>query len=374
MKLTLFTAAVAAGVVAIASLAFWWGWSEKADRAPGVVGADTLNSVPIASSADRPGTARGGSAESPVAQLPLPRNNIGWVEKLSDATDLFSFVGDALPLALSGDGNARFFVGQAVQACSGTALLYRKFADPSARFEALQRDDDGSIEAVAARDLVRAQFERCKRFIHEDAFAHLPSREGGYPASYWFDLALESGSSLAKIQRAGEHLRADGTMVSGPGISAETQRAISDLRESLLTGDPVAINSVAYAIAFPAISGGSNTPIALMILACQQGLDCSTSASPEAGACLGFGVCADGETTIDRIKRDLGMEHYAEAYAKAQQFLDAIERQDEEAVSALLQLRGPPRGPIGLAAPARVRLWPSALSPEPQALRSSRQR
>lgn len=210
----LFTATVAASVVAIVSLVFWWGWSGRGDRTPGVVGARTLNPVSVASRADRPRTARGGAAEGAVARLPLPRNNIGWVEKLSDATDLFSFVGDALPLALSGDGNARFFVGQAIQTCSGTALLYRKFADPSARFEAMQRDTDGSIEAVAARDLVRAQFERCKRFIHEDAFAHLPPR----------------GSSLAKIQRAGEHLRAEGTTVSGPGISAEKQRMCRGLR------------------------------------------------------------------------------------------------------------------------------------------------
>ena len=108
------------------------------------------------------------------------------------------------------------------------------------------------------------------------------------------------------------------------------------MRGALLSGNAQAISQVGASLNNPGISGDGMHSVALLLAACQMGIDCSTSNPSYAGSCVSQGTCIEGERFEDMLQRNMGPERYAKVFALAADFRGAVERRDELALEKFI--------------------------------------
>jgi hypothetical protein len=103
--------------------------------------------------------------------------------------------------------------------------------------------------------------------------------------------------------------------------------------------DPAALFQVGRLLSDGNASSDPLQGFALSIAACNMGYDCSTNNSDIFHGCATQGQCPLGATYADTIKKLVGEEGYAQAYARAQQIQDAMARDDINALHQFGQLK-----------------------------------
>jgi hypothetical protein len=182
-----------------------------------------------------------------------------------------------------------------------------------------------------------AEYQRCSRLLHEDPFAELPQRPGGYTVGYWISRATESGQPLALVEKAISSLPA------ATRDSDEAEGARGEAREMLvkatLSGNPDALLLMGF------MMRGSNDPerelqgAAWMLAGCQAGADCGfDSAIVPIWMCYDGGdvQCPPGMDVETMLGRALSPAEFAQAHARYERISAALRARDAEAMSAQL--------------------------------------
>jgi hypothetical protein len=261
--------------------------------------------------------------------------------RFAQATDYVAFIQSVLASAQAGNARAQFLIGQAVQFCRGESLLYKNEADPRAAFEkSLSTWKGRAADNELLKEASRRDFLRCERMIREDPFAALPSRDSpGYAASYWEDEAIRNGDPLAKAARAAK-LLGGLDLENGQNARDAISAARTLLASAIVSGDPGALARASLTMADRRLAPDARLSVALMLVACQRGMDCSVTNRMFFGDCLATGKCSAGEQYADIVLRGLGAEAFASADATAQRIRAAIQNGDQSAIEQLLAVQG----------------------------------
>lgn len=102
------------------------------------------------------------------------------------------------------------------------------------------RESVSGPEIEAFKTQQRLEFSRCEPFLHEDPFASLEKREGGYPAEYWNALALANKDPLAISERL-IHGLAGLSESRSQDVEQRARSLEQDLRFVVMSKDPWAI-------------------------------------------------------------------------------------------------------------------------------------
>jgi hypothetical protein len=234
-----------------------------------------------------------------------------WRREFEESHDLFSLVRAAAPEGLRGNGAASLVVAKVLIVC---IPIHRQFAhsqDPDADFKSYW---DGMTHAPEwVHEKASTDFNRCKGFLSGDAFAGLPTRDGGYEAiGYWNTQAVANNDPTAQALNAGALLPTD------------VESAQESINKAVRSRDPGALFQVGQLLSDGHASSDRLQGFAVALAACDLGADCSGG--------------RNGTPYSDTIKKAVGESGYAQAYARAQAFEDALSKGDAGRVQEFVKL------------------------------------
>jgi hypothetical protein len=304
------------------------GASGMADQLVGSVAAPYL----VAKSS--PGGSRSAANGKPV-------NNVSartWAARFRTSSDYFDFIVNAADSAYAGDGRAAFYVGKALLSCALVMKLYSGVGDPQTKFATDLMTLQYAPQWV--RDQRTDEFHRCFRLVHADPFDHLPARADGYPSRYWFDQAVADQDPVAEVTRATDEISRAGAQNSGE-LNAETIDRVQDgIVAAVKSKDPDAIFRVGMLLSNASFSSDPMNGAALALAACDLGYDCSAQNSENVfSTCRTSGACPADANFADYLQQSLGPEKYAEAFARAQEFKEALARNDDPGIRAFTHIK-----------------------------------
>lgn len=288
------------------------------------------------------------STSDPATSLGRATNNsaattatatLSSIRTLATSKDYFAVVKSMLPDAISGRARAQLLIAEALRRCRGMILLYRNAPDPRAALEQTLSTWKGAAQDLElGKNAQRIQFARCERFFVDDPFQGLPPRAAGsYDGDYWASEALKNGDPVALAQDARRRLTARSGEKSVSADSASS--ALAQFATAVASGDPDAIESTASAFQDQSINSSATLQVALMLVACDHGLDCRLGAGQLFGLdCGTSGACSEGDVYGDWAQRNIGSAAYAQAYALAQQLNTAIEGKNLSELTRLLSV------------------------------------
>lgn len=263
-----------------------------------------------------------------------------WEQEFYKSSDYFSFVSRAAVKGLNGDGRAAYFVSKAVAICAPVKIQYERTADPAAAFQA-----EWSARANAPKwllDKAQREFQTCVGMIAKDAFAALPQKPGGYWSSlYWQGEAYAAGDPLAQSVHAGETLSKTQFEKEAGARSASFSSAQLDIDRAIGSKDVSALFQVGQILSDGHYTDSKTQGFVVAIAACEMGYDCSANNAalePYLG-CVPIGTCPPGLNYPDVIKSVVGNNGYADIYAQAQAFEDALSRGDQEVAQGFVRLK-----------------------------------
>ena len=274
-----------------------------------------------------------------------------WNAEYAHATDGYSCVELAAPKALAGDGRASVYVAEVLRRCAGVALdlegssVETKLLEREAQLAAVPNLSGTMRATILSRD--RVQYAFCQRFAGSNAFAALPTRDGGYKhADFWQNLAYQAGDSLALADHAASntHLPNIATDPSSASSVEALDQAQKDLNRAVATSDPAALFEASAVFVPPTLQTIPNQNLVLMLASCNLGYDC-TASNPRLAAyfdCTSTGACAPGYTMEDFLKSYLGSASesgYAQVYAAASNLTEAVKQGDRQAIERYLTLK-----------------------------------
>lgn len=326
MRVKIISACVA-GVAAAAFLLYIHGLHRSATTSAGKSATLRLASNrPISNSRVEPVIARGDKA--PVRAV--SRSPDRWYSLYLSTPDRFTFVSQAARAALAGDGRAAMYVGDAIYDCAFMIQQVKRGVDITAEHQReLERlPQDPSLAGVVS-GLEKEHFERCRRLATMDAFAGLPQREGGYEQPrYWWDLAVQAGDPGAMARNAIEQF------ASGKMPDAQAQEVVN---RAVLSRDPMALFWMGFALSNGQYSTNTDHGMALTLVACEMGYDCSWNnpAIVGASACkYNYNDPCNGYTDWTSFTAaTLGPEKYATVYAQAQELKTYLAAQSDAALA-----------------------------------------
>ncbi|HMN47058.1 MAG TPA: hypothetical protein PKE27_20945 [Povalibacter sp.] len=261
-----------------------------------------------------------------------------WRALYHGSTDRSEFIKMASDAAMRGDGRAAFYVSEALLTCVLVVHTYRGSQNPEAQFAQEKAQYKGPQWGL---DRLERNFRRCISLASEDPFAHLPERAGGYPRQYWFDRALALGDSMAKVNRVAMSLPKLYEDGSEEKKTLTTAQVKADLRDIVLSKDPHAL----YVLGFTLMNGQySSNPfrgVAITLAACDLGFDC-TSDNPDSvnAVCKESWECSPHESFAENMQSQLGTK-YTEVYFMAEEFKEALARNDERAFNRFIEIKAP---------------------------------
>ena len=262
----------------------------------------------------------------------------GWDTTFKASGDYFTFVLKAAKPAYEGNGKAAYYISKALQKCSMIVAIYGSERDPDAALTSQLAN-----APLWAVEMQRKDMQLCRRFLNGNAFEGLPTTsDTSYnKSSYWMELAYRDADPTAQAYHAA-------SMISQSANSPESSRssfqsAQQDINIAALAGEPAAIFEIGTIIS----NGFGRDPIqgfALSLAACDLGYDCAAASNQDYfGACVAAGNCPPGATFSDVVTRSVGVQGYADAYARAQQIKEAISRGDQDEILEYVKLRSPAR-------------------------------
>jgi hypothetical protein len=288
------------------------------------------------------GQGRGGSpvvqanpSQPKVAEVGLEATQ-DWPKEYDKSSDYFDFVSKAAEAAYNGDSKAALFISKALYICTPIQREFAKSRNPQSDF-----DDRWAARSHAPQwvlDKARKDFQACAGFIKGDAFAALPPRSEGYNSiRYWLDKS--ANDPVAQALQAGSAIANTKYEKSSDANTKSLDSAQKSVNSAMESRDPAALFQVGRLLSDGNASSDPLQGFALSIVACNMGYDCSANNSEIFNGCAAQGQCPPGTTYADTIKKLVGEEGYAQAYARAQQIQDALARDDMDALHQFVQLK-----------------------------------
>ena len=261
-----------------------------------------------------------------------------WSNKYFRTEDYFDFVSRAARAAYDGDGRAAHYVADALTACILVSTMVR--TNPDAETEYRRQFVDLPNAPQWVRDVNLKKFSRCEHLGKGDPFQDLPPGKGDYQSpGYWRERALSDGDSLALAQRAARELAqvADATGNRRDII----EHAQADVATSMNSADPESMFSIGSLLGNGRYTRDITRGIAIALAACDLGYDCS-AANPENtfAGCKDSGACPADADYAYFVEQGMGEKAYAQAYAQAQEFKDALVRRDQEEIRKFITIDG----------------------------------
>lgn len=309
-------------------LLMWYRGSQPASVAP-----DPQSVTPARARGHAQAALVGSTAPGPRASASARMNPREWGESFHRAKDRFAFVSSAAAAAYAGDARAQYWIWEALRGCWPLLKSYELSGKGDARAGLqlqLERLSSAPPE-LQLQERETAKFRQCEGFLDSDPFASLPHREKGYPESYWLERSIAEGDVLAGLEAARQANTAIEKMTAQRTAPPAEYR--DDIRQyetqALASRDPEALMQLGFMVMS---AGGpdaetAEAAMALILLACDKGYDCSTS-NPVWGACMaGQQNCTAQGSFIDGLRNSAGPE-YGRIFAKRQDIEDLVWRGD----------------------------------------------
>jgi hypothetical protein len=263
------------------------------------------------------------------------RANRDWGREYGETTNYFGFVSKAAKAALDGDARAALYVSKALYLCL-PIKMYANSTNPPSDFGAYSAAHSHAPQWVL--DKARKDFQSCAGFINNDAFADLPERPGGYNSiAYWTDKA--ANDPVAQALQAGAAIANTNFEKSSDVNAKSLDSAQQSINGAIASRDPTALFQVGQLLSDGHASSDPLQGFALSIAACNLGYDCSANNDELFHGCAARGQCPPGMSYADIVRKAIGDEGYAQAYARAQQIQDAMARDDTNALQQFVQLK-----------------------------------
>jgi hypothetical protein len=275
---------------------------------------------------------------SPLALISKrsPEITTDWVKGYSETNNYFDFVAAAAEAAFQGDNKAALYISKALYICSPIQMQYAHSTDPQSDFDAHWAARTHAPQWAV--DKARKDFQACIGFLKGDAFAGLPARAGGYNSiGYWIEKS--ANDPLAQALQAGSAVADTKYQTSSDLKEKSLDSAQQSINSAVASRDPAALFQVGRLLSDGRASSDPLQGFALSIAACNLGYDCSTNNAELFQGCASQGSCQPGTVYADLIKKAVGDDGYAQAYARAQQIQDAMARDDEGALQKFIQLK-----------------------------------
>jgi hypothetical protein len=265
-----------------------------------------------------------------------PKARPDWTKEYERTSNYFEFVSKAAKAALDGDSKAALYISKSLYICAPIQIQYAHSSDPQSDFDAHWAARTHAPQWAV--DKARKDFQDCIGFINGDAFAGLPARQGGYSSiRYWIEKSADD--PVAQALQAGAAV-ADTTYAASSESKAKSfDAAQQSINSAVASKDPAALFQVGRLLLDGRASDDPLQGFALSIAACNLGYDCSANNADLFRGCASQGTCQPGISYADIIKKAVGDDGYAQAYARAQQIQDAMARDDTAALHALVQLK-----------------------------------
>lgn len=264
-----------------------------------------------------------------------------WTERFRGSGDYSSFVSDALPYAIKGDGRASYYIAVALQSCASIMRKYHGVEDPEALLNAELTSSPKGPQWT--KDLHAANVHRCLGLAQRDAFSELPPGPT-YNASYWFDAAVEDGDALAEVHEASKTLAELSVSTSLPSDAraVKIEAAGDELKKAIASGGPDVLFSVGMAIANSPVVSDPEQGIAIALTACDVGYDCSDKNPDNVFAtCRLSGACPADTDYSYFVQQSVGQTEFAELYAKSQVLKQSFMSGDTDALAASVKIGKP---------------------------------
>lgn len=272
---------------------------------------------------DRQSPASGGDAKPETRTLPK------W-----PAEHPFELIRGLASSAYEGNGDAQYRIAIELDHCERTLGLVRKSIDPEEAIWELP-----AAWSPAAKEKAVAEYHRCARLLHEDPFAGLPARAGGYDVGYWRMRAVESGQPVAVMQMNVSLLIVE----TGDSDDAKQRRAAA--REKVLSaatsGNPDALLMMGLLMRSAQGDDRQLQGVAWMLAACRAGADCGFES-----AIFPMWMCEDvrcqpGLDVETAIRAGLSPDESAEVHTRYERIAAALRDHDADAISAQLGFPAP---------------------------------
>ena len=326
---------VAVLVLAIVATAVFV-YSRRNPTARPVDAYQSANALTELSTTSSSGNAPQGISASAISTEALPNTRHDWAANFAKSMDYFDFVSNAALNAYNGDSRAALYISKALYVCLPIKRQYADSDNPEADFASYWATMTKSPQWVV--DKARSDFHLCAGFIKGDAFAALPRQPGSYESSeYWVKHA--SGDPVAQVMLAGAAIAQVGFDKSPGAIAKARQSAQDAINSAVTSNDPIALFKAGQLLSDGHAGGDPIQGFAVSLAACDLGFDCTVNNADVSGNCIASNTCSPGSQYSDLVKRAVGNEGYAQAYARAQQLEDAIRRSDTTAIQKLIQLK-----------------------------------
>lgn len=246
----------------------------------------------------------------------------------------FELIRELASAAYEGNGDAQLRIAKELGRCNMTLSLVRKSVDPD---EAIWNLPEGWTQTMKERAF--AEYHRCERLRHEDPFAGLPPRVGGYKDDYWLERAVESGQPVAIMQRGINRILVE------TGDSDESGKRRAEAREMMLnatlSGNPDAQLLMGFMMRASGDAERQLQAAAWMLAACRAGADCGSDS-----AIIPLWMCYDAECQpgLDvetMVRTSFGPEDLAQIQARDERISAALRSRDAEAIRAEIGLQAP---------------------------------
>lgn len=254
-----------------------------------------------------------------------------WSATYYQREDAFSFIRQAAERALTGDGEAAYFIAQAIGRCYGREKDAWNAPDPEVAFAAKWAKYPSEHFAI---ENDRNAMEDCLRYVREDAFASLPDDGSLYrDPAFWQDLAYRANNPKALVRHT---LLALAGLPDAPSErgSSVVQAAEADIQKVLASGDLAAMFGLGQVFGSLANRSAGFQGLEIQLAACELGFNCTMDnpALREYLGCFGSGTCSEITEFQDIVRQGLPPDVYAATYSRAQELAEAVRRGDTAAL------------------------------------------
>jgi len=269
--------------------------------------------------------------ESRIEGPRAPRTHSNWKSDFTSAGDLGEFVVRATTAADAGDGAAAYYAGEALAQCSLIVRTIQKGLD-----------EDGYIALITSKftppeltAIQRTQYKRCASLATRTEFAEWSREMGGkMTGGYWLNLAVKHGSAIAKAEQ-----------IARSALSVRNTEQIEQLRsyaaDIVRAGEPEALFHLGSVMLNTNIAKDPVYGLALALAACDSGYDCSAKEHNSGWSHCDLPQHCDAPRSFQQFAQDtFPPALFSRAYALAQQYRDALHRNNTDELSPFARLDG----------------------------------
>ncbi len=262
-----------------------------------------------------------------------------WKSEYLRTHDYAAFVSTAAKAASAGDGNAAWYVGEAIAVCGGVIKFRGETANAKQAYMKAHTYPTTPPDRVA---MTSALFDQCIGLAQSPEFVDWQVGKGGkMSVQYWRDRALELGEPSAKAAYVIANIAVVQTVKSPEERAQLKQQLTNYSRDVVRSKDPDAIFQLGNRMINGDIAREPTFGFAMALAACDLGYDCSAQNKQNYWSdCASSGRCPADQDFPGIVKQALGDRRYALAYARAQEFKDLLARDAWDELDAFVKLDG----------------------------------